>query len=120
MKNVMYMHGTYKNGYYQQGYPLGHAIGGDGQMISGAAEWVLNTNLRVNTRLFYAQVNAENQSINQAFPKADTLKGISLGWSGLISKQVKLGSTLWYTKGNYGHNEGVALGVEVPLDGLNF
>ncbi|VTR19710.1 Uncharacterised protein [Serratia fonticola] len=28
-KNYVYTHHTYKDGYYQQGYPLGHAMGGD-------------------------------------------------------------------------------------------
>lgn len=120
MKNVMYTHGTYKDGYYQQGHPLGDAIGGDGKMVSGAAEWVLNTNLRVNARVFYAQVNTENQMINQAFPKADTLKGISLGWTGTLNKQVKLGTSLWYTDGKYGHDDGLALHVELPISGLSF
>jgi len=120
IKNVMYRHSTYRDGYYQQGYPLGHAIGGDGKMISGAAEMVLNTNLRVNARLFYAQVNPGNQIQNHAFPKSDTLKGISLGWTGTLSKQVKLGTSLWYTDGKYGHDEGLALHVELPISGLNF
>ncbi len=119
-KNIMYRHGTYKDGYYQQGYPLGHAIGGDGKMISGAAEVVFYSGQRIHTRLFYAQVNAANQTINQAFPKADTLKGISIGWSGKVSKQVKLGTSLWYTDGKYGHDQGVALNIELPISGLNF
>lgn len=89
-------------------------------MISGAAEMVLNTNLRVNARLFYAQVNPGNQIQNHAFPKSDTLKGISLGWTGTLSKQVKLGTSLWYTDGKYGHDEGLALHVELPISGLNF
>ncbi len=120
MKNVMYTHGTYKDGYYQQGYALGHAIGGDGKMISGAAEMVLNDAQRINARLFYAQVNNGNQVINQAFPKSDTLKGISVGWTGKVSKQLKLGTSLWYTDGKYGHDEGVAVNLELPISGLNF
>ena len=120
MKNVMYRHGTYKDGYYQQGYPLGHAIGGDGKMISGAAEMVLNHDNRVNARLFYAQVNAENQLVNLAFPKADTLKGVSVGWTGILCKRLKLGTSLWFTDGKYGHDEGVAVKVELPISGLSF
>ncbi|WP_410779889.1 hypothetical protein, partial [Klebsiella quasipneumoniae] len=27
-----YTHHIYKDGYYQQGYPLGDAMGGDGQL----------------------------------------------------------------------------------------
>lgn len=119
-KNVMYRHGTYKDGYYQQGYPLGHALGGDGKMISGAAEMVLNNANRINTRLFYAQANDSNQIINQAFPKSDTLKGISLGWSGVISTKLKLGTTVWYTHGKHDRDAGVALNIELPINGLSF
>ena len=119
-KNITYRHGTYKDGYYQQGYPLGHALGGDGKMISGAAEVVFYSGQRINARLFYAQVNASNQLINQAFPSSDTLKGFSVGWSGHVYKQAKLGTSLWYTDGKHGHDEGVTLKVELPISGLNF
>lgn len=119
-KNVVYRHSTYKDGYYQQGYPLGHSIGGDGKMVSGAAELVLNNGHRFDARLFYAQVNAGSQTINNAFPQLDTLKGISVGWSGKVSKHAKLGTSLWYTNGKYGHDEGVAVNVEIPIGDLNF
>lgn len=120
IKNVMYRHHIYRDGYYQQGYPLGHALGGDGRMVSGAAEMVLDTNTRVNARVFYAQVNTDNQVVNQAFPKADKLKGVSLGGSFKINTNLKLGTTVWYVDGQYGHNQGVALNIEIPIGGLNF
>ncbi|HEY4714591.1 MAG TPA: capsule assembly Wzi family protein [Aquirhabdus sp.] len=116
IKNIMYRHGTYKDGYYQQGYPLGHALGGDGKMISGAAEVVLYNGHRLNTRLFYAQVNAGNQTENQAFPKSDTLKGFSVGWSGIISTKLKLGTTMWYTQGKHDSDAGVAINLELPIN----
>lgn len=119
-KNVVYRHSTYKDGYYQQGYPLGHSIGGDGKMVSGAAEVVLNNGHRFDARLFYAQVNAGSQTINKAFPQSDTLKGFSVGWSGKLSKHAKLGTSLWYTNGKYGHDEGVAVNVEIPIGDLKF
>ena len=31
---VLYNHYVYMDGYYRYGFPLGHAIGGDGQMYS--------------------------------------------------------------------------------------
>ncbi len=57
-------------------------MGGDGQLITGKIELITEDNQRWSTRLVYAKVNPENQSINKAFPHADTLKGVQLGWSG--------------------------------------
>jgi hypothetical protein len=78
--NYSYTHHIYKDGYYQQGYPLGDAMGGDGQLVAGKVELITEDNQRWSTRLVYAKVNPENQSINKAFPHADTLKGcVSVG-----------------------------------------
>lgn len=66
--NYIYTHHIYKGGYYQQGYPLGDAMGGDGQLIAGRVELITEDNQRWSTRLVYAKVNPENQSINKAFP----------------------------------------------------
>jgi hypothetical protein len=118
VKGVIYTHGTYKDGYYQQGYPLGDAIGGDGKTASASGEIVLDNKNRINARLFWADVNVNSESINQAFLRADTLYGTSVGWTGQVTSKVKLGTTLWYTKGNYGHNDGVAFNVEIPINSL--
>ncbi len=74
-----YWHHIYTDGYYQQGYSLGDAMGGDGQLFAGKVELITEDNQRWSTRLVYAKVNPENQPINKAFPHADTLKGIQLG-----------------------------------------
>lgn len=119
-KGVTYTHTTYRDGYYQQGYPLGDAIGGDGKTAAASAEMVLNDKNRINARVFWAEVNPDNQAINRAFPRADNLYGVSLGWTGRITPEIKLSPSFWYTKGNYGHNDGVALTVDIPINGLNF
>ena len=116
--NVMYNHYIYRGGYYQQGYPLGHAMGGDGQMLSGRVEMVLDDGQRWSTRLVYAKVNPNNQSINQAFPRSDTLKGIQLGWGYNFDSQVKFDSSLWYTDNNHSTADDVGAGIslEVPIN----
>ncbi|MFI8418392.1 capsule assembly Wzi family protein [Serratia sp. NPDC078593] len=116
--NVMYNHYIYRGGYYQQGYPLGHAMGGDGQMLSGRVEMVLDDGQRWSTRLVYAKVNPRNQSINQAFPRADTLKGVQLGWGYNFDSQVKFDTSLWYTNNNHSTADDVGAGisVEVPIN----
>lgn len=37
--NYSYNHHIYKDGYYQQGYPLGDAMGGDGQLLPVKSNW---------------------------------------------------------------------------------
>ncbi len=116
--NVMYRHYIYTDGYYQQGYPLGHAMGGDGQMLSGRVEMVLDDGQRWSTRLVYAKVNPNNQTVNQAFPKSDTLKGIQLGWGYNFASQVKFDTSLWYTDNNASTADDVGAGIsfEVPIN----
>ncbi|MFV8982553.1 capsule assembly Wzi family protein [Serratia fonticola] len=113
--NVMYNHYVYRDGYYQQGYPLGHAMGGDGQMLSGRVELVLDDGQRWSTRLVYAKVNPNNQNINQAFPKSDTLKGIQLGWGYNFAHQVKFDTSLWYTDNNNSTADDVGAGVSLAV-----
>jgi hypothetical protein len=72
-------------------------MGGDGQLFAGKVELVTEDNQRWSARLAYAKVNPENQSINKAFPRSDTLKGVQLGWSGDVYKSVRLNTSLWYT-----------------------
>ncbi len=116
--NVMYNHYVYRGGYYQQGYPLGHAMGGDGQMLSGRVELVLDDSQRWSTRLVYAKVNPNNQTINRAFPRSDTLKGIQLGWGYTFPSQVKFDTSLWYTDSDHSTADDVGAGVsfEVPIN----
>ncbi|CAE1150869.1 capsule assembly Wzi family protein [Serratia rhizosphaerae] len=117
-EGYVYNHYTYKGGYYQQGYPLGHAMGGDGQMLSGRVELVLDDGQRWSTRMVYAKVNPRNMAINQAFPRSDTLKGIQLGWGYDFDSQVKFDTSLWYTDNNNSTADDVGAGIslEVPIN----
>lgn len=117
-ENIIYTHFIYRGGYYQQGYPLGHAMGGDGQALSGKVELVLEDGQRWSTRLMYAKVNPQNQSINKAFPRSDTLKGIELGWGYDFDSQIRLNTYLWYTDSRHStlDDVGASLGVEIPIN----
>ena len=116
--NYSYTHHIYRDGYYQQGYSLGDAMGGDGQLFAGKVELVTEDNQRWSARLAYAKVNPENQSINKAFPRSDTLKGVQLGWSGDVYKSVRLNTSLWYTDANHndGDDVGASAGIEIPFN----
>ncbi|PLL18869.1 capsule assembly Wzi family protein, partial [Klebsiella michiganensis] len=116
--NYSYTHRIYSDGFYQQGYPLGDAIGGDGQLYAGKIELVMEDNQRWSARLAYAKVNPRSQKINKAFPQSDTLKGVQLGWSGDVYKSVRLITSLWYTdaENSDSNDVGASAGVEIPFD----
>ena len=116
--NYSYNHHIYTDGYYQQGYPLGDAMGGDGQLYAGKVELVTEDNQRWSARLAYAKVNPRSQSINKAFPQSDTLKGVQLGWSGDVYKSVRLNTSLWYTDADNSDSDdvGASAGIEIPFN----
>ncbi|MDX5630299.1 MULTISPECIES: capsule assembly Wzi family protein [unclassified Brenneria] len=116
--NYVYAHHIYKGGYYQQGYPLGHAMGGDGRMLSGKVELALDDGQRWSTRITYARVNPNDQNINQAFPRSDTLKGIELGWGYDFQSKVKFDTRVWYTDSDNSTSDdvGAGVGVEIPIN----
>lgn len=116
--NYSYTHHIYTDGYYQQGYALGDSIGGDGRLLATKAELVTEDNQRWSVRMFYAKVNPENQRINYAFPHADTLKGVQLGWGGDVYKSVRLNLLSWYTDANHNDNNdlGASASLEVPFN----
>ena len=93
-------------------------MGGDGQLFAGKVELVTEDNQRWSARLAYAKVNPENQSINKAFPRSDTLKGVQLGWSGDVYKSVRLNTSLWYTDADNSDTDdvGASAGIEIPFN----
>ncbi|MBF7688998.1 capsule assembly Wzi family protein [Acinetobacter rathckeae] len=116
-----YNHHVYRGGYYEYGYPLGHAMGGDGQMYSIGGNIQLDATNRVNTRLLYAKVdqsNTVNQGvhINKAFPVEDTIKALQLGWVNTFKPgyEVQLNGWVGHSESRHFDN-GVSLGVKFPL-----
>lgn len=116
-RNTVYTHHIYTDGYYQQGYPLGDAAGGDAQLYAGRIERVSENNQRWSARLIYAKVNPESQPINKVFPRSDRLKGIELGWHGDVYQSIRLSASLWFIRARHSEhdNAGVGAGIEIPL-----
>ncbi|TNV11207.1 capsule assembly Wzi family protein [Buttiauxella sp. B2] len=114
---ITYSHYCYHDGYYQQGYPLGEAMGGDGTKYSTKMEWVLQNQQRLSTRLVWVRVNRKSQNFNQAYPQSDTIKGIQLGWELPVLTQTTLGTQVWYNASdNTALNEtGVSLSFLMPI-----
>jgi hypothetical protein len=92
-------------------------MGGDGRLYAGKAELVTEEERRWSARLIYAEVTPKNQRINKAFPHADTLKGVQLGWSGDVMPTVHLSTSVWYTDANHSDSDdlGASMGIELPF-----
>ena len=112
-RGVSYDHVNYTDGYYQQGYPLGHALGGDAESIAiGGRLWLDNRNF-VNTKLQYAKVNQADEAINQAFPTSDKLKVIDVAWEHQLQPQALITSRLWAVDSDTQSSDiGMAVGIE--------
>ena len=116
-QGISYNHYIYQDGYYQHGFPLGHAMGGDGQMYSIGGDIRFDAMNRLNGRAFVAKVNQSNQSINHAFLVNDELKGIDLTWTHQLRRDIPLKLSGWIADSDRnGKDSGVSVGLELPLD----
>ena len=116
-QGISYNHYIYQDGYYQHGFPLGHAMGGDGQMYSIGGDIRFDAMNRLNGRAFVAKVNQSNQSINHAFLVNDELKGIDLTWTHQLRRDIPLKLSGWMADSDRtGKDSGVSVGLELPLD----
>ncbi|RZG79451.1 capsule assembly Wzi family protein [Acinetobacter sp. WCHAc060033] len=119
---VSYNHYIYTDGYYQHGFPLGHAMGGDGEMVSVGGDIRFDVMNRLSGRAIYAKVNqssakfGENQ-INFAFPENDKIKALDLTWTHYIKPTIPLKINGWVSDSDvHGNDAGASVGIEIPLD----
>ena len=94
---ISYNHHVYRDGYYQQGYPLGYALGGDAESVAlGGRLWLDNRNF-INAKVQHAKVNQADwrNETNQAFPASDTLTGIDVAWEHQLKPQALVTTRLW-------------------------
>ncbi len=118
-KGISYNHHQYTDGYYQHGFPLGHAMGGDGQMYSVGGNVRFDVMNRLSGRVIYAKVSQTQrvQDNNAAFPEADTVKGLDLTWTHYLKPTIPLKINGWVSDSDLNGNDGgVSVGVEIPLE----
>lgn len=117
VKGISYSHHQYTDGYYQHGFPLGHAMGGDGQMYSVGGNIRFDVMNRLSGRMIYAKVNQSNLTIDAAFPQADTIKGLDVTWTHYLKPTIPLKINGWVSDSDVNGNDGgVSVGVEIPLE----
>ncbi|WP_201582651.1 capsule assembly Wzi family protein [Psychrobacter jeotgali] len=114
VRGISYSHSIYTDGYYQHGYPLGHALGGDTQSVSlGGKLWLDNRNF-INAKVQHAKVNQSNLSINHAFPVEDKLTGIDLAWEHQLQPQALVTTRVWAVDSDTQSSDiGAGIGLEL-------
>ena len=116
-QGISYNHHIYTDGYYQHGFPLGHAMGGDGQMYSLGGDIRFDKMNRLNGRILLAKINQSGLEINHAFPQKDNVKALDLTWTHYIKPNAPLKLSGWVSDSDvYGKDSGISVGVEIPLD----
>lgn len=117
VKGISYNHSIYTDGFYQHGFPLGHAMGGDGQMVSVGGDIRLDPLNRLNGRVMVVKVNGSDRLTNAAFPQKDEIKAVDLTWSHYLRPDIPLKVNGWISDSDVNGNDGGAsIGIEFPLD----
>ncbi|PNK60513.1 capsule assembly Wzi family protein [Psychrobacter sp. FDAARGOS_221] len=118
VRGISYNHSSYTDGYYQHGYPLGYALGGDTQSVAvGGKLWLDNQNF-ITTKLQYAKVNQSGEvgsnsyRNNKAFPESDKLKVVDVAWEHRLNPKTKISSRIWASDSDI-HSTDVGGGVGI-------
>ena len=114
VQGISYDHSIYTDGYYQQGYPLGHSLGGDAESISvGGKLWLDERNF-INAKLQHAKVNQADEAINQAFPTTDKLTAIDVSWDHQLQPLTTISTRLWAVDSDTQSTEiGAGIGLQL-------
>lgn len=113
VKGISYNHYIYTDGYYQYGYPLGHALGGDAESyIIGGKLWMNNQNF-INAKVQHAKVNQSNRATNSAFPESDKLTVLDVAWEHQLNPKTTISSRAWVSDSDiHSTDVGGGIGVE--------
>lgn len=116
-QGISYNHTNYIGGFYQHGYPLAHAMGGDGQMVSVGGDIRFDRLNRVNARVLFAKLNESNRTTNLAFPIQDELKAVDVSWTHYLRPNIPLKLNGWISDSDLrGNDGGASIGIEFPLE----
>ena len=112
-KGISYNHYIYTDGYYQYGYPIGHALGGDAESYTiGGKLWMDNQNF-VNAKIQHAKVNQSSRATNYAFPESDKLTVLDVAWEHQLNPKTTISSRAWVADSDiYSTDVGGGIGVE--------
>lgn len=113
VKGISYNHYIYTDGYYQYGYPLGHALGGDAESYTiGGKLWMDNQNF-INAKVQHAKVNQSNRTTNSSFPESDKLTVLDIAWEHQLNPKTTISSRAWVSDSDiHSTDVGGGIGVE--------
>lgn len=119
VRDISYSHTNYTDGYYQYGYPLGYALGGDTESIAvGGKLWLDNQNF-INAKVQHAKVNqsgiegSHSYHNNRAFPESDKLTVLDVAWEHQLNPKTTISSRAWVSDSDiHSIDIGGGLGVE--------
>lgn len=119
VRDISYTHSNYTDGYYQHGYPLGYALGGDTESITmGGKLWVDNQNF-INAKVQHAKVNQSgiegkrSYKNNKAFPESDKLTVLDVAWEHQLNPKTTISSRAWVSDSDiHSTDVGGGIGVE--------
>lgn len=116
-QGISYNHSVYTDGFYQHGYPLAHAMGGDGQMISVGGDIRFDPLNRLHGRVLFAKLNASGRITNVAFPEQDELTALDITWTHYLRPDIPLKLNGWLGDSDlHGKDGGASIGIEFPLE----
>lgn len=119
VRGVSYNHSTYTDGFYQHGYPLAHALGGDAQMVSVGGDIRFDPMNRLSGRVLFAEVNQSERASanNTGFAFDDEIKALDVTWSHYIRPEMPLKINAWISDSDVnGQDGGASIGIEIPLE----
>ncbi|MCG3843593.1 capsule assembly Wzi family protein [Psychrobacter sp. Ps1] len=121
VRGISYDHSIYTDGYYQQGFPLGYALGGDTESVAvGGRLWLDGRNF-IHAKLQHAKVNQSGEldsrtgeADNQAFPRTDKLTAIDVSWEHQLQPMTKVKTRVWGVDfDNRSSDIGAGIGLEL-------
>lgn len=121
-QGISYNHTNYTDGFYQHGYPLAHAMGGDGQMISVGGDIRFDPLNRLHGRVLFAKFDQAanrpgSRQTNYAFPEQDELTALDITWTHYLRPDIPLKLNGWLGDSDlHGKDGGASIGIEFPLE----
>ena len=116
VRGISYNHSIYRDGYYQQGYPLGHSLGGDAESLSMGGKLWLNQDNFIRAKLQFAEVNQSARATNKHYPDSDTLKAVDLAWERQLTPQALLSTRVWALD-SVMHSNDIGAGIGLQWQG---
>lgn len=115
-EGITYNHHIYKDGYYQDGAPLGHALGGDAQTVTTKITVTTPDQQRFSGKVTYAEVNPTDNRNNRILSQADKMAMLEMGYGKTFKNGLNVDSSVWY---NYAADiptyEGAGIGLKVSM-----